>query len=282
MRKEPYHQKYSTEHRKLYAGKCEIHRVAELAVGIYSIRFFAPVIAHSAHPGQFLQVRVSESYDPLLRRPFSVHRLQRKRGEVEILFKVVGRGTEILARKEVGWELDVIGPLGRGFAIEGAAQNFLLLAGGMGVAPLFFAAEELLHQGKKVVFFAGFKNKDLVCRTNDLQRLGTELHVATEDGSSSFEGTVIELFKDYLKKEKLDKKHMILACGPTAMLKELAECAQDWDLTCQVSLEDRMACGVGACMGCPIKVKHSEDDDPYKLICRDGPVFYLEEICLDG
>lgn len=279
MKKETCLQRHFTEKKRLHVCDCEILSVGEVADRVYTIQFFAPDIAHSAQPGQFLQIQVSDSYDPLLRRPFSLHRLQRQEGKIEILFKVVGRGTEILANKKVGMELDVMGPLGKGFAVEGVSDNFLLLAGGMGIAPLFFAAEELLHRGKKVIFFAGFKDRGQVCCVEDLQTLGAELFTATEDGSVGFCGTVMELFKDYWEKQTADKESMILACGPRAMLKDLAD---KWDVTCQVSLEERMACGLGACMGCPIKIKHPNDGNPYRLICVDGPVFYLKEILLDG
>jgi len=256
----------------MFLGDCEILSVRQVADLTYRIRFSSPQVARTAQPGQFLLIRIEKTLEPFLRRPMSVHRVGREDGWVEILFKIVGKGTRILAEKKAGDRLDVMGPLGKGFDLS-AKGKFLLIAGGMGIAPLLFAAQELLRAKRDFLFLVGFKNKGEICCVKELKNMGAELRIATEDGSVGCKGTVIDLLKDY----STSPNPQLLACGPRAMLRQLARICEKWGLDCQVSLEERMACGLGACMGCPVKTRGG-----YKLVCLDGPVFDLKEVLLDG
>lgn len=256
----------------MFLGNCEVLSIEQVAELTYRIRFYSPQVAGTARPGQFLLIRVEKTLEPFLRRPMSLHRVGRGEGWVEILFKIVGKGTRILAEKKIGDRLDVMGPLGRGFDLS-AKEKFLLIAGGVGIAPLLFAAQELLRAKRDFLFLLGFKNRGEICCIGELKDMGAELKIATEDGSMGRKGTVIDLLKDYLR----SSNHRLLASGPRAMLRQLTQICEKWDLDCQVCLEERMACGLGACMGCPVRTKGG-----YKLVCLDGPVFNLREVLLDG
>ncbi|MFA5146485.1 MAG: dihydroorotate dehydrogenase electron transfer subunit [Candidatus Omnitrophota bacterium] len=262
----------------------------------YKMRLGAPYLARATAPGQFIEVRPSDAVDPLLRRPFSVHRIIR--GGIEILYEVVGKGTEILARRKPGELLDVIGPLGKGFDIKSTVHSprstVVLVAGGMGVAPLVALAEKLVHSpqstahGKKIYALIGAKTKkQLICK-KEFKELGIETLVSTEDGSEGCKGFITEILGSLLS--TVDHgPWTVYACGPNAMLKAVAKIAAAHNADCQVSLEEKMACGVGVCLGCPVKVR-SQFTKPdtrypipntqyeYKMVCKDGPVFNAKEI----
>lgn len=247
----------------------------------YKIRIDSSYLGKFIKPGQFVEVRCSDSINPLLRRPFSAHRILK--GGIEILYEVVGKGTEALSQRKAGEALDVIGPLGNGFNIERTAQSAqrtaILVAGGMGVAPLVALAEEiaknskLKSQGKKIYALIGACKRAHILCEGEFDSLGAKVSAATEDGSKGRKGLTTDLLKSLLSTIN-SQQSTIYACGPNAMLKEVARIAQARRIPCQVSLEERMACGVGACLGCPVKVKGGE----YKMVCKDGPVFNSEEI----
>lgn len=229
-----------------------------LGPSYYRIGFEAPEIARLAHPGQFLHIRINEGIDPLLRRPFSIHRVED--GRVDILFKVIGKGTELLSKKRVGEELDVLGPLGNGFRIR-EGRNVFLVAGGIGIAPLFFLAQELIKSRSLPTIFIGAKTYEEILCEDELRGMGVEVGVATEDGSCGHHGLVNDLLLGL-------HPTSIYACGPLKMLVEVTRFAKKEGVFFQVSLETRMGCGVGACLGCAMKVGSS-----YRYVCRDGPVF---------
>ncbi len=244
----------------------------------YKLALDAPPIAKDIMPGQFMHVKCSDSYEPLLRRPFSLHKVKDR--HIEVLYEVVGRGTELLAKKKSGEFLDIIGPLGNGFSFtrmtHDARRRTVLVAGGMGVAPLLALAEKLVRGKSKLYVLIGAKTKDRILCEKDFKKLGCEVKIATDDGSKGFKGLVTDLLRQKLLVTG------IYACGPNAMLKEVARIAQKHNVQCQVSLEEYMACGVGVCLGCPVKVKMMDEGrrtkDEYKMVCKDGPVFNAEEI----
>lgn len=233
----------------------------------YRMKLESSYLAKTARPGQFVEIRCTAGVDPLLRRPLGVHRIIK--GGIEILYEVVGKGTELLSWQKAGQELDVIGPLGNGFDLN-ASKSAILVAGGIGVAPLVALAEEL--EGAHVII--GARTKSHVLCKNEFKRAGCTVAIATEDGSEGRKGLATDLLKDLLR-NTLDARRMTLyACGPTGMLKAVAKLAASHHIRCQVSLEEQMACGVGVCLGCPVKVKSGE----YKMVCKDGPVFNAEEL----
>lgn len=238
-------------------------------------------------PGQFVEVKVADSRDPLLRRPFSVHRM---RGfNMEILYEVLGKGTQALSQKKPGEYLDVIGPLGNGFTYPKADSRkpiAILVAGGMGVAPLIFLAEKLREipnpktQTPNLILLGARKKSQILCE-DEFKKLGCEVKIATDDGSRGFKGTATDL----LKKELLTHNSKLLTiygCGPHPMLKELSGIAKQHSIPAQVSLEAHMACGIGACMGCVVKQRTNNQKlgthFEYKRVCKDGPVFNADEI----
>ena len=256
----------------------------KLGSGFFRMRIASSYLAGEARPGQFVEVRCAEKTDPLLRRPLGVHRIVK--GGIELLYEVVGKGTELLSLMKPGWLVDVIGPLGSGFIINGKTERRknarrILVAGGNGVAPLLFLAEELAKKrGELNVLIGGCSKSHILCE-KDFQRTGAKVFVATEDGSKGHKGLVTHLLREALLAGS-PKETIIYACGPTGMLKAVSSIAGERRVSCQVSLEEKMACGVGVCLGCPVKIKrgHGLEGTGYefRMVCKDGPVFNSEEI----
>ncbi len=248
----------------------------EVATDHYRLALDAPLISKEAHPGQFVHVRITSQYMPLLRRPFSIHRMNPS--GIEILFRVVGTGTMLLAEKRVGDELDIIGPLGHGFRVKEDTFTAILVAGGVGVAPLFALAERL-RQFTEVKMLIGSKTRAGILCLERLEALGIDVQVATDDGSLGTRRVVTDLLEDFLV-TAASPKLPIYGCGPMPMLRVLSEIAQLYSSPCQISLEADMACGVGACLGCVVKMvdRHSPSHFEYKRVCVDGPVFDAREV----
>jgi len=255
----------------MFQTKAELLYNRKIKNNYFHCAFFAPEIARSAKPGQFVDIKVSDTLEPLLRRPFSIHRLDGKR--VELLYEVVGKGTEILSQKKSGEYLDVIGPLGNGFDYQLPVTSYrlpILIAGGMGVAPLMFLSEKLT--GFKIQVLIGAKNKNKIICSEEFRKLGCEVKIATDDGSIGFKGKVTELLKKMLS--TIDYRlSTIYACGPRPMLKQIAFISKQHNIPAQISLEEHMACGIGACLGCAVNTKQA-----FKRVCKEGPVFDADEI----
>ncbi len=246
-----------------------VHR-ENVGGGYYRLRLrMAPPFV--ARPGQFAMVKVSDGLDPLLRRPFSIHRVAAAdTGEFEVLFRVVGSGTRRLAQLRVGEGVEVLGPLGRGFRLEG--RRPLLVGGGVGVAPLLFLAEEMLSQGLRPrLLLGGRADRDVLCH-DDFACLAVPYSLATEDGSLGEPGLVTRLLEKEL--EQGTAGVCVYACGPSLMLGAVARLCGAAGVPCQVSLEAHMACGVGACLGCVVP----GTAEPYLRVCKEGPVFDAGEI----
>lgn len=243
------------------------------------ISLHAPEVVRKAKPGQFVHLLCSErgSSDPLLRRPLSIHNIRRESDEVVLLYEVRGRGTDLLSRKTPGEEVDLLGPLGNGFDLPVSSDaKALVVGGGMGVAPLVFLAEELVRVVgcENVAVHVGFRNESaLICRS-DFELMEASVQAATEDGSYGITGYVTALVAEYLEAFDPRNPPTIYACGPIPMLRAVAKIAGERGVACRVSLEARMACGIGACMGCAVKVK----PDEYVRVCKEGPVFNADEV----
>ncbi len=266
-----------------------------------SPRLFRMGIAWRAsriRPGQFVMLRVTEGLDPFLRRPFGIYSLLGPTGKrvsgrsgsgIEIVYKVVGAGTGILAAKEPGERVDVLGPFGNGFPLlrGAAASKVIMVAGGIGVAPFYLTAGHSMPgkrggraPGSGLLLF-GARSGGEAAITRDFTRLGCRVRVATEDGSLGTKGLVTGLLAAALKPDSV-----IYACGPLPMLKAVARIAENAGVKCLVSLERAMACGIGVCLGCAIKTRdhkeeangHSVPGGSYKMVCSDGPVFDSSEI----
>ncbi len=230
-------------------------------------------------PGQFLMIRPGGSpgsSDPLLPRPFSIHRINPD-GNIEVLYKVVGKGTSLLAQTEEGEEIGILGPLGNGFTIDSGdtSGEILIVAGGIGVAPMLGLAETLKTTcpGKmNRVFLGGRGEADLLC-IEELKAVSTEVILATNDGSVGFKGYVTEALEKHLSRSfripHSAPRTTLYACGPTPMLQRILEITKPLNIETYFSLEANMACGIGVCMGCAVKKKGGG----YYLVCKDGPVF---------
>ncbi len=237
---------------------------------IFLMELEAPEAAAQARPGQFIMLRVADGLDPLLARPFGVHNAQGDR--ISILYKVVGKGTGLLRGLEPGGKLGMWGPLGNGFSLE--FKKPALVAGGMGIAPLHFLAQQLAARGVSAPLMCGLPGAmgftGLIGLMADcLGQATCAMNWATEDGSHGAKGLVTELMDP-----ALGDCDAVLACGPAPMLKAVAAICLDKGMPCQVSLEAKMACGVGACLGCAVPA----EGGGYLRVCKDGPVFDARRI----
>ena len=251
--------------------KVKITENKKVARDFYRMRIESGYLAKNSKPGQFVKVKCSEGFEPLLRRPLGVHRISNN--GIEILYEVVGKGTELLSLKSKGGILDLIGPLGNGFDLLTAKRPAMLIAGGVGAAPLLCLAQEIAKNKIKPYVIIGAKTSSQVLCEKEFKKLGCFVSVSTEDGSKGYKGYVTDIMKHLLTIVKC-KISGIYACGPFPMLKAVSYIAASSDVPCQVSMEERMACGVGVCLGCPVKIKKQG----YKMVCKDGPVFNAEDI----
>ena len=258
--------------------KSEILSNQEIAPAYWRIRLSAPPSFVSAKPGQFIMVQVSDSISPLLRRPFGVFNTGTdEQPWFEMLYKVVGKGTALLASHHTGEIIDVLGPLGTGFDQGSDDEEKLIVGGGIGLAPLYPLCKELTQKKSPVRLFVGGRTQaDILC-LEDFKALGVDCHVATEDGSLGTKGFVTKALEQHL--DQLSGKAALYVCGPHGMLAAVARIADARQLPCQVSLENYMACGVGACLGCVTPGKnHSPTTPDYRCVCAEGPVFASNEL----
>lgn len=243
-----------------------ITTIDEIMPGSYLIWLESPEIASAARPGQFVMVRCGNEL--LLRRPLGVHQVDKVEGRIALLFAVVGKGTHWLSQRQIGDAIDIFGPLGNGFSIAAAPQNLLLLAGGSGIAPLWFLAREAAERGHLVTLLMGVSTAAQLYPIQ--QSLPTPMRIIaiTEDGTSGKRGMITDLLPDFV-----NWADRIFACGPLPMYKAMARMRRLKNKPVQVSLETRMGCGLGVCYGCTIKTKSG-----LKQVCKDGPVFDLGEV----
>ncbi len=245
---------------------CKLLEKKELADGIFDFTVDAPEIVKKTVPGQFLHVLCSDKV--FLRRPISI--CDAYDNKLRFIFEVKGEGTLELAKKNIGDEIDILGPLGNGF-IDKIAEKPVVIGGGIGVFPLFKLAKQL----KNPEIFLGFRSKDRVVMEDEFKKLGNT-NISTDDGSYAYSGFAVELLEKYLDENECD---MIFSCGPTPMLKAVKVIAERRNIPCRISLEQRMGCGIGACLVCSCETIF-EGTDKYKRVCKDGPVFYSSEVNL--
>ncbi len=242
-----------------------------LAEGVGLLVLDAPRAASSVAPGQFVHLRVARGADFLLRRPFSVHRAHGER--IEILYQVLGTGTRALADKAPGDRMDLLGPLGTGWSIPEGIAHALLVAGGLGAAPLGMLAEELAGRGVAVTVAAGAPCEERLIGRELFERVARRFVPATDDGSCGARGLVTGVCEPLLAEGSFD---MVYTCGPEVMQRIVAVQSASADVPCQVSLERLMACGIGACLSCVVRTTRG-----VRRACVDGPVFPAEEVLWD-
>lgn len=239
----------------------------QLATGIFSMRIKAEGLAEEACPGQFVILYCNDQ-SRKLGRPLSICEIDREKQELRIVYRVAGKGTEEFSQLKVGDTLAVLGPLGNGYDIH--AEHVILTAGGIGIPPMLELAKSL--PGEKTIIL-GYRNDELFLK-EDFEKYGT-VYIATDDGSAGIHGNVVDALKHYNV-----KGDVICACGPTPMLRALANYADENLIEARFSMEAHMACGIGVCLGCAIPIK-SEQGFVYKRVCKDGPVFDSKEIMFD-
>ncbi len=243
---------------------------SEIAQGIYALSFEQKEIAALTKPGQFVNI-YCKSQALLLPRPISICEVDAESGLVKIVYAVVGKGTKELAEIKAGDTVKVLGPLGNGFRLDPSVDQSILVSGGVGTPPMIELAKRLPG---KITAYVGFRSEPYLIE--ELQKYAT-VHIATDDGAAGFKGNVIELMNKHEASAQ-----MIYSCGPKPMLKALKAWSEKNGVPAQLSLEERMGCGVGSCVGCVVRIK---DDSPqgwtYKKVCKDGPVFDSEEVMFD-
>ena len=252
--------------------QCKLIKKEQLKSDIFKFSLSAKEITDIARPGQFIEIRVTDGLDPFLRRPISIYNMDKENGILEIIFRVQGKGTEILSRKKEEDLVDIIGPLGYGtFKFEGY-KNIAVLGGGIGVFPLY----ELTKNASKnanVNTYLGFRDKNAVLLDQEFENVSNKLLITTDDGSYKIHGFAINELKKDIKEGKIDA---IFACGPLPLLKAVQALAKEKNIPCQISLEEKMGCGLGVCLGCAVEVVTGG----YEHVCKQGPVFDSNKVII--
>ncbi len=248
----------------------------KLKENIYHFKVEAPQIVNIAKPGHFIEIRVSNNTEPFLRRPISIHNLDKEKGILEFIFQVKGEGTKILSERIIGETIDIIGPLGSGTFKYDKFQNIAVIGGGIGVFPLYELAKSAKRDNKNVNIYLGFRSKDFVLLENEFESVSDKFVLTTDDGSYREKGFAINFLEKDIEEGKVDS---IYACGPLPMLKAVRKLAIEKNIPCQISLEERMGCGLGVCLGCAVKTAKSPKEAPeYWHVCKGGPVFEAKDV----
>ena len=250
----------------IIAGQCD------RGGGYRELVLASPRIAATVRPGQFVHLRIPDLHGAVLRRPFSIYRAAGD--NLHILYKNVGLGTTAMNRLEEGRQVSILGPLGNGFPLELNDRQPVLVAGGYGVAPLYYLAEKLREKGRLLV---GGRTAQDILLIDEFTKLGWQVEVATDDGSSGRRGMVTVLLDELLDTAPAGRC-VFYACGPDGMLKALAERALAHGLPAWLSLDKHMGCGVGACLACVTRIRTDDGSESWKRVCKDGPVFAAREV----
>lgn len=259
------------QHMSYTQGNYPIVAKHNLAKNCYDYTFYAPEMAKLAEAGQFVHIKVNGFF---LRRPISICEVDKAAGTLRVVFEIRGNGTEAMAEVRKGDLMDVMGPLGKGFTPLEAGQKVVVIGGGIGVPPMLETAK---RYGKNATAILGFRSATAAILTEDFERIGARTILCTDDGTAGRKGFVTDALAELLEQEK---PALICACGPHLMLKGIVELANRYQIPCEVSLEERMGCGVGACLVCACKtVKNGEEY--FAHVCKDGPVFPAEQVRFD-
>lgn len=253
---------------KYTQGKYILLKKSAIAKDIYSFEILCPEIAEIAKPGQFVHIRVDGF---TLRRPVSICGIDAEKGTLRIVFEIRGEGTAVMAKLNEGELIDMLAPLGHGFTVNPDFNKVVLIGGGIGTPPMLPLANAY---GEKATVITGFRSANAVILQEDFRKTGAETILCTDDGSLGIHGFVTQPFEEIVKSEKIDA---VYACGPMPMLKGISSICRENGIYCEISLEERMACGIGACLGCACKTKKN-DEEYFAHVCKEGPVFNAEEV----
>ncbi len=266
--------------KDIYIG--EVAANEEIQIGYFLMKVTLPSSFTQPLPGQFVMIRIAGLHDQFLSRPVSIYSYTcgKSNCAIELLYRVVGKGTQILAGLIKGSQVEISGPLGGSYSMDHQKKNIVFIAGGIGIAPLSLLAETLCRKAcysdAAMTFYLGAQTADAVVGLNRLRKLCYDITVCTDDGSLGQKSLVTRAFQKDIKNYS-PSDTVIYACGPKAMVQSLSKIL-DGKYFCQVSLEERMACGVGACVGCVVAVKDGQGNKTYKRVCADGPVFDLQQV----
>ena len=253
---------------KYTQGKYIIAEKSAIARNIYSFTISCPEVVQIAVPGQFVHIRIGSF---TLRRPISICGIDPIKGTLRIVFEIRGEGTSAIADLNKGDVIDMLAPLGHGFTVNHDFKKVILIGGGIGTPPMLPLAKAY---GEKAVAISGFRNASAVILQEDFAAAGAETILCTDDGSAGIHGFVTQPLEELVRNGGVDA---VFACGPTPMLKRITEICKENSVYCEISLEERMACGIGACLGCACKTKRN-DEEYFAHVCKDGPVFKAEEV----
>ena len=260
---------------------CQIQTNDEIADGFYLAKIAAPSIASIALPGQFVNVKVHQYTSPFLRVPLSICSRDVEAGTIDLLYEDMGPKTHALSRLPAASTIECLGPLGNGFVFNDLLGQAILVGGGIGIPPLLFLGEELSKAGKDnthLVVGARYAAKHLPHAL--LTAAVANVSKTTDDGSLGHHGLVTELLQPILAEDGVKR---VYTCGPHAMMKAVATLCQEYDVTCQASLEEYMACGFGVCVGCVVplspEIRSESPYGHYSRVCIDGPVFDAQHVC---
>ncbi len=253
---------------KYTQGQYIITNKCALAKEIYSFEIKCAEIAEIAAPGQFVHIRTGNF---TLRRPISICGIDKEKGTLRIVFEIRGDGTSQIARLNEGDLIDMLAPLGHGFTVDRNFKKVVLIGGGIGTPPMLPLAQ---IYGEKAVAISGFRNSVAAILQDDFKSAGAQTVLCTDDGSAGIHGFVTQPFAELAEQGRIDA---VYACGPIPMLKGIAQICKEKNIYCEISLEERMACGIGACLGCACRTVRN-DEEYFAHVCKDGPVFKAEEV----
>jgi len=251
----------------LYDEEVTVKENLKLSPDLYRLSFDFPDLARTLQPGQFFQVQINKETDPFLRRPFTVYRIE---GDtVQVLYEIVGKGSAILAEKQAGDWLKIMGPLGKPFSEDDGGRINVVIGGGLGIAPFIYLAQKIRVDH----FLMGARTAQGLLPQSELGPLWDKRHYATNDGSEGVKGFVTECLKKVIEACPTPEKLYLYVCGPRPMMKAVIAMAKQYGVRGEASVDERMACGVGACLGCVVPT-----DKGYKTACQEGTVFTFEEL----
>lgn len=255
--------------------KVKIKSAELLNSDTFLIRIESEKIANTTKAGQFVHLKCCNGMEAYLRRPISICSVNRGENTFDIVFQVRGKGTSLLCHYKAGDELDVIGPLGNGFTKNPNDRSIIVVGGGIGIFPLLQLLKD--HPAEKKTAILGFRTRNYVVLEEKFKKCSDDLIIATDDGSYGEKGFVTDVLEKRIQEVPVD---MVYFCGPTAMMKLGVNILKSRNISCEVSLEERMGCGIGACLVCACKTRKGADWD-YSHVCKDGPVFNGYDVIFD-
>lgn len=257
-------------------ARSEVIMNEEIGASIFFMSIKSPEIAAMALPGQFINMKCSDGLDAYLRRPISICDANADTGIVNVVYQIRGKGTLLLSKCSEGDKIDILGPLGyHGFSVNKSHKRIAVVGGGIGIFPLLFLSKKATASADA---FLGYRSKEFVVMEKLFDQVCDDVSISTDDGSYGRKGLVTGPLEESMKKKTYD---CVYACGPLPMLKAVVKLCEQYNIECEVSLEQRMGCGIGACLVCVCEIKADNEDGWKHLhVCKDGPVFNGKEVLL--